>query len=138
MGPWYVVNCNVPDLWRLFINIYVFSGVPAAWMVSSNGTEDTISFFLASIRTRNPSITPEYFMSDKDHAQLNAIKKIYPESAVLLCWWHVLHSWQQHFVITSFPTLWTLLKKWIRITDHKEFWEHWAEIKSEAPPSVVR
>lgn len=76
-------------------------------------------------------------MSDKDHAQLNAIKKIYPESAVLLCWWHVLHSWQQHFVITAFPTLWTLLKKWIRITDREEFWKHWSNIKLEAPSSVI-
>jgi hypothetical protein len=81
-------------------------GMPAAWMVSSNRTEDTIGFFLQSIRVQNPTVIPEYFMSDKDRAQMNAIKRRYPESAILLCWWHLLHAWQQHLVITAHPEVW--------------------------------
>lgn len=46
--------------------------MPAAWMISSNATEETISFFLGVIRTENPETRPEYFMSDKDYAQLNS------------------------------------------------------------------
>lgn len=106
-------------------------------MISSNATEDTIKYFLNLIRAQNPGILPEYFMSDKDHAQINAIRAAYHESTVLLCWWHVLHAWQQHFVITSFPELWKQLKKWVRITDRDEFWAAWEEIKKEAPESVI-
>jgi len=112
-------------------------GMPAAWMISSNGTEGTINFFLQSIRTRNLTVIPEYFMSDKDHAQMNAIKRQYPKSAILLCWWHVLHAWQQHFVIIAYPEVWDLLKKWIRVTHRAEFWQQWERIKILAPESVI-
>ncbi len=111
--------------------------MPAAWMISSNGTEDTISFFLQLVQTQNPGLFPEIFMSDKDHAQMNAIKSCYPKSTLLLCWWHVLHAWQQHFVVSSFPALWDILKKWIQITDPVEFWEYWSEIKFLAPKSMI-
>lgn len=76
-------------------------------------------------------------MSDKDHAQMNAIKSVHPKSTILLCWWHVLHAWQQHFVVTAFLELWKLLKDWVRITDEGEFWKQWEEIKKIAPPSVL-
>src|SRR5271163_4121107 len=106
-------------------------------MVSSNATEETINFFLSSIQMQNPDVSPEYFMSDKDHAQMNAISRQYPKSAILLCWWHVLHAWHQHFNTTEFPELWNLLKDWIRITDQTEFWQKWANIKKAAPKSVI-
>lgn len=111
--------------------------MPSAWMISSNGTEATIKFFLRTIRTENPSIHPKNFMSDKDQGQLNAIKGVYPESRVFLCWWHVLHAWQQHFATTSFPELWELMKRWIRITDKISFDACWHEIQSIAPASVI-
>jgi len=106
-------------------------------MISSNGTEDTISYFLKLIRMQNRDISPEIFMSDKDHAQMNAIRRQYPNAALFLCWWHVLHAWRQHFVTTSFPELWELLKKWIRIEDTDEFWEYWKKIKVVTPPSLI-
>jgi hypothetical protein len=106
-------------------------------MVSSNATEETISFFLDTIRTRFPDVTPQYFMTDKDHAQINAIKRRYPTSMVELCWWHVLHAWQQHFSITNYPDLWDLLKTWVRITDENRFQERWSQIQKVAPPSVI-
>lgn len=109
----------------------------AGWMISSNGTEDTIHFFLKTIRLQNPDTIPELFMSDKDHAQMNAIQRAYPESALLLCWWHVLHAWQQHFVPTQFPELWQLLKGWIRIIDEVKFRECWAQIQAIAPKSFI-
>lgn len=113
------------------------SGMPAAWMISSNGTEETITHFLNAIRTQNPSIKPEYFMSDQDHAEMNSIGRVYPESASLLCWWHVLHAWQQHFSTHNFPEVWDLLKRWIRITDREEFQNTWGKIQTIAPQSVI-
>ncbi|KAJ7582338.1 hypothetical protein C8J56DRAFT_792767, partial [Mycena floridula] len=62
-----------------------------------------------------------------------------PSSILLLCWWHVLHAWQKHFVITQWPELWTLLKQWVRMMTEAEFSEIWEKIKSPgfAPPSMV-
>jgi len=117
--------------------IFIILNMPAAWMVSSNATEDTINYFLKSIHSQTPSVLPEFFMSDKDHAQMNAIRHQYPNSCILLCWWHVLHAWQQNFVVSHYPELWEVLKKWIHITDQAEFWLSWEKIKNLAPKSVI-
>ncbi|KAF6745149.1 hypothetical protein DFP72DRAFT_1091715 [Ephemerocybe angulata] len=53
-------------------------GIPCAWMVSSNATEETISHFIACIREQSPDVNPIYFMSDRDQAQLNSLKRFYP------------------------------------------------------------
>jgi hypothetical protein len=110
--------------------------MPAGWMISSNAKEVTIDHFLATILTQNPGISPSLFMSDYDNGQLNAIKHRFPKSRRLLCWWHVLHAWQQHFSTHHYPLLWERLKQWIRITDHDEFNKYWIEIQNIAPPSV--
>jgi hypothetical protein len=73
----------------------------------------TMTFLLHSVRAANPGIKPKRIMSDKDQAQMNEIWVVYPESQLLLCWWHVLHAWQQHFVTSQHPKLWDLLKAWI-------------------------
>ena len=76
-------------------------------------------------------------MSDRDIGQLNAISRIYPESCRLLCWWHVLHAWQQHFVVQHYSELWKKLQGWVRITDGEEFWKAWRDIKTCAPASLI-
>jgi hypothetical protein len=109
--------------------------MPAAWMISSNAQEETIDYFLNTICMQNPNIIPKRFMSDKDRGQMNTIQQCYPESQLLLRWWHVLHAWQQHFITSHYPELWDLLKKWIRLTDKSEFDNHWAKIKQLSPTS---
>jgi hypothetical protein len=116
---------------------YVCLGLPVAWMISSNATEDTIGFFLGHMRSLFPEIIPAEFMADMDPGQLNAIRRNYSPSRPLWCWWHVLHAWQSHFVVTHFPELWDTLKKWIRMEDKVEFEATWTKIQSIAPPSVV-
>jgi len=113
-------------------------GIPAAWMLASSGTQETISFFLSLVRGQNPSVIPWRIMSDRDLAQINACQLVYPETCVILCWWHVLHAWQQHFVISAHPELWKLLKAWIRITEPKSFEATWIKIQSLAPPRFIQ
>lgn len=112
----------------------LFLGVPLAWLIASNGTTETLAHYLRLYRAQNPKL-PKWFMSDKDHAQMNAVQRVYTVVLLLLCWWHVLHAWQQHFHTRDFPVLWDLLKKWIRIRDEAEFEAARDEIREEAPPS---
>jgi hypothetical protein len=79
---------------------------------------------------------PRNIISDFDWGQINACILEY-QAFIFLCWWHVLHSWQQHFHISTHPNLWDLLKKWIRITDKAEFDATWAKIQEIAPSSFV-
>lgn len=82
-------------------------------MISSNAQQETLTFLLRSVRAASPGIAPKRIMSDKDRAQMNAIQLVYPDSQLLLCWWHVLHAWQKHFVTSQHPKLWALLKAWV-------------------------
>ena len=53
-------------------------------------------------------------MSDNDGAQLRAINCVYPESKILLCWWHILKDWKKklHGVVpkNEQDNLWQQLK----------------------------
>jgi hypothetical protein len=85
---------------------YSHLGVPVAWMLASNGTMATIAFFLQWVRDASPSVQPTVIMTDRDQAQINAIKAIYPWSTVNLCTWHVLHAMRSHFNTNQYPVLW--------------------------------
>ena len=106
-------------------------------MASSNTTEETIDFFLGHVQSVFAGIMPADFMANMDPAQYNSIRRNFGRSRILWCWWHVLHAWQSHFVITHFPELWDLLKKWIRVEEKAEFEAMWKKIQDIAPSSVV-
>ena len=109
-------------------------------MLSSNGTQATIEFFLNLIKSQSPKISPSIFMMDRDHAQVNAIRTAFPEcQRVFYCWWHVLRAIRTHFNIKEFPKLWTLIQYWVRVTDSNEFNNCWTQIKedTEVPKSVA-
>lgn len=113
-------------------------GIPVVWMISLNAQQATIDFFLAKLRERNPDIIPANWMTDFDQGQINSIKAQYSASKqIYLCWWHVLHVWQQHIIISHYPELWELLKKWIQITDQKEFDEMWKKMQTLALSSFL-
>ena len=112
-------------------------GMPVAWMLASSGTEITVSFFLRKVREASPTVTPGWIMSDKDRAQMNAIEAVFPESRLVLCWWHVLHAWRQHFKTQHHEKLWEKLRAWVRVSDVTEFDQYWREIQKLAPESVV-
>jgi len=45
-------------------------------MLSSNGTQSTIQYFLNLIKTQSPDVSPSIFMTDRDQAQVNSIRAI--------------------------------------------------------------
>ena len=117
--------------------ITLVAGFPAAWMISSNGTEATVDHFIAALKKNNPGVNPRVIMSDFDWCQINVARRHHPAALVLLCWWHVLHAWQQHLRIDEHPELWKLLKGWIRLTEISEFNKCWVGIQSLAPTYFI-
>ena len=75
-------------------------------MLSSNGTQATIEFFLNLIKARSPEIAPSIFMTDRDYAQVNAIRAAFPDcQRIFYCRWHVLWAIGTHFNTKEFPDL---------------------------------
>jgi hypothetical protein len=109
------------------------------WMISSKGTEERINFFLNFIKARSPEIMPVIIMSDYDHVQMNAIKAIYSESMLLLCWWHVLCAMQTHFCTEEFLKLWEHVHGWVKTPDQSQFESWWEEMQADpaAPQSFI-
>lgn len=109
-------------------------------MLSSNGTHETIIYFLNLIKARSPDICPSIFMTDRDQAQVIAIRGTYPDCRVFYCWWHVLRAIRTHFVVTEFPDLWTLIQEWVQTTNQDEFDAWWERIQSDKanPRSVIQ
>ncbi|KAJ7605973.1 hypothetical protein DFH06DRAFT_1019876, partial [Mycena polygramma] len=105
-------------------------GIPVAWMLASNGCQPTIKYFLNVHRLRSPLTIPRYMICDFDWPEINACTEAYI-TCVLLCWWHVLHAWQQHLRVSTHPELWELLKRWIRITDKAEFDAAWVTTQNQ-------
>lgn len=131
MGPWFVnlisgVPAKSADLSVL--------GVPIAWMLTSSGTTDTIAFFVRWVRDASPAVRPTVIMSDRDQAQLQALKEVYPLSQIWLCIWHVLRAMRSHFSITVFQSLWEKVKILVKTEDLAEFYTIWDEISTD--PSV--
>ena len=113
-------------------------GMPIAWMISSNGTEAMIDYFLAILHAQNPEVVPKYLMTNFDKAHINAIECCYHKSQVLLCWWHAAHAWQQHFVTAHYKDLWAELKKWYQMATKADFDMGWERIKVLTPVSVIK
>jgi hypothetical protein len=79
-------------------------------------------------------------MTDRDQAQVNAIRSAFPECQhIFYCWWHVLRAIRTHFNTKEFPDLWSLIQDWVRTTDSYEFDACWSEIQedTEVPKSVA-
>ena len=106
-------------------------------MLASSGTEETISYFLSLVREQSPSVIPIHIMSDRDFAQINTCMCQFPTAIILLCWWHVLHAWQQHLAISRHPELWKLLKALVRIESTADFDATVGQIQTLAPPDFL-
>lgn len=115
-------------------------GMPVAWMLMSSGTTDIITFFVRWVRNASPSVWPGIIMTDHNHAQIAALETVYPQSWILLCTWHVLHTIRTHFVMSQFQALWEKLKCWVITEDLAIFFNIWDKISSDplAPQSIIK
>ena len=114
--------------------------MPVAWMLTSSATTATISFFIAWVRDASPAVRPAVIMTDRDKAQIAALKAVYPRSKIYLCTWHVLRAIRSHFVTHEFPALWDKIKKWVTTDDLGVFLTLWDEISTDPsmPQSTVK
>jgi hypothetical protein len=78
-------------------------------------------------------------MSDRDNAQIAALKTVHPQSPVYLCIWHVLKAMRSHLVITEFPVLWKKVIAWVKTDNLSEFLSLWDDIRTDPlnPQSFV-
>ena len=109
-------------------------GVPVTFMLSSSSMEVTVKFFLNWVKEWNPEIKPTIIMTNHDQVQINAIKAIYSDSTILLCWWHMLHTMRMHFHMEEFPKLWEHICEWVKTPDQSKFESWWEEMQTD--PSV--
>ncbi len=87
----------------------------------------------------NLEVMPVIIMSDHNKAQMNAINTVYPDSKLLLCWWHMLHTIQMHFHTEEFPEVWECVCEWVKTSDQSKFdslWE-WIQTDPSVPQSLV-
>ena len=109
------------------------------WMPSSSGMEATIQYFLNFVKDRSPGVVPAIIMSDHDKAQMNAVKTVYPDSKLLLCWWHVLRAIQMHFRTEEFLEVWDRIHEWVKTSDQSRFdaiWE-WIQTDPSVPQTLI-
>jgi hypothetical protein len=110
-------------------------------MLSSNDTQVTIQYFLNLLRAQSPEISPSIFMTDCDHAQVNAICAAFPECPrIFYCWWHMLRAIQTHFNTKEFLDLWRLIQDWVRTANDNQFNTWWAQIQgdTDVPKSIAK
>jgi MULE transposase domain len=109
-------------------------------MLTSNGTTNTIGFFLRWVKDASPAVRPAVIMTDRDQAQIGALQEVYPESRTFLCTWHVLRAIRTHFVTSEFPDLWEKIKIWVKTDNLAEFHHLWDEISNDSlvPQSFIQ
>ena len=78
-------------------------------------------------------------MTDRDQAQVKAIRATYSGCRVLYCWWHVLRAIRTRFIINAFPKLWTLIQDWVHTTDEAQFDTWWDQMQMDKsyPDTVI-
>ncbi|XP_060720781.1 uncharacterized protein LOC132842132 [Tachysurus vachellii] len=66
-------------------------GIPVAYIILGNEKQDTLQLALEKLKP-SFSVLPRCFMVDKDQAEINAIWRVFNESDILLCWYHVTQA----------------------------------------------
>jgi hypothetical protein len=112
------------------------TGVPIMWMFASNGEEAVCRFFFSTFLANNPVI-PSVILTDKDVGQINALRKVFPSSRILLCWWHVLHDWYGRLAVNQYPEAWEMLIRLPRQTTREEHESLWHQLQTILPADFI-
>ncbi|CAG8486038.1 15948_t:CDS:2 [Dentiscutata heterogama] len=72
-------------------------GVTIAHLLSSHKNFESVHHWLYSLCAQVPDWQgPAAFLVDCDLAQIKALHVVFPESRVLLCWWHIARAWREN------------------------------------------
>jgi MULE transposase domain len=132
-GTSFIFGCILPN------NVFFFflaTGVPIMWMFASNGEEAVYHFFFSTFLANNP-VLPSVILTDKDVAQINALRKVFPSSRILLCWWHVLHDWYGRLAVHQHPEAWEKLIRLPRQNTHEEHESLWHHLQTILPADFI-
>jgi transposase-like protein len=105
-------------------------------MLASNGEEATFRYFFRTFRARN-SVSPAVILSDRDQAQIKALSEFFPNSEILLCWWHVMHDFHGHLDTAHWKTAKPVLRSMMRAKTPEEHEKYWEEIKRITTPHFI-
>ena len=70
-------------------------GQPVAHSLLVQENVEHIKLFLSDVMTWNPSIQQATFVTDKDLAEINAIKCVCPNANILLCRFHIMKAFTE-------------------------------------------
>ncbi|XP_067276281.1 uncharacterized protein [Pseudorasbora parva] len=82
--------------YALLLTNSIGRAVPFAYFIISEESGDILALCLEKLAKHNPGFLPRSIMIDRDLKELNAIRRVFPTTKVLLCWFHVLqavHRW---------------------------------------------
>ena len=69
-------------------------------MLSSHETEEDFYSLYSGLKEQCEAMDltyePEFVMQDACNASYNAVKRVFPEVSVLVCYWHVLDNIRKH------------------------------------------
>lgn len=95
----YKTNSSKLELFTIIVTIFG-TGFPVAYLFLKNDSiaenellvsrQEQISRFLESVKLALPLFNPKFFFTDKDHGQMNAIRRMGIEPS--LCLWHMKKS----------------------------------------------
>lgn len=95
----YKTNSSKLELFTIIVTIFG-TGFPLAYLFLKNESraegelfasrQEQISRFLESVKLALPFFNPKFFFTDKDHGQMNAIRRIGVQPS--LCLWHMKKS----------------------------------------------
>jgi len=71
-----------------------------AAMITSNETEEDFIYFYKALKELaeklNINFEPKYVMQDAQRSSFNAVKEVFPDVKVLMCWYHVKANLKKH------------------------------------------
>jgi len=84
-------------------------GQPVAHALLAREDEEHIKMFIGDVTQWQPQIATSTFITDKDFAEINAVKNMFPDVKVFLCHFHVMKAFVEEINKQSPPEGETLL-----------------------------